>query len=133
MIESEDAAGVEGGLEGLGVGLAGGVLEQLVNAVAPLEHRVVLAARADQVREGELLAGEVKLDRVAEGDLEGVVLAAGAALHEELALLGDDQELGRFPRAPGELDDRVDDADVEVGEDDAEFFGAELLALSGEA
>ena len=85
--------------------------------------------RPDQVRQRELLAREVELDRVAEGDLERVVLPARAALQQELALLADDQQLGRLARAARELDDRVDHPDVEVRQDDGELFDGERLAL----
>ena len=131
VVQRQHAAAVERRLQRLRVALAGDVLEQLVDAVAPLEHRVVVFLGADQVRQRELLAGQVKLQGVAEGDLERVVLAAGAALEQELALLADDQQLGGLARALGVVDDGVDDADVEVRQDDGQFFGAERLAAAG--
>src|SRR4051812_551203 len=131
VIEPEHTAAVEGALERLRVALARDVLEELVDAAAPLEHRVVVALGPDQVRQRELLSRKMELDRMAEGDLERVILPAGAALQEELAVVGDDQELRRLAAAAREFGDRVDRADVEVRQDDGKLFGAELLALPG--
>src|SRR5690606_30673503 len=113
------------GLEGAVVAGALDVLEELVDAALPLQHRVVVFLGADEVGEGELLLGEVELEGVAEGDLEGVVLAAGAAFEEEHAPVGADEELGGLAGAAGELLDLVEGADVVVGEDDGELVGGE--------
>src|SRR5258706_15675651 len=60
--------------------------------------------------------------------LKRVILAAGAALEQELALLGVDQQLGGFSRAAGVFGDRFDDADVEMRHHDDQFFSPEALA-----
>ncbi len=113
--------------------MAGDVFEEFVDAVAPLEHGVVVLPRADQMRQGKLLAGQIELQGVGEGDFEGIVFAAGAALEEEFSLFADDEEFWSFAGAAGEFDDGVDDADVEMGEDDGEFFSGELLPGSAGA
>ena len=111
------------------VGLTRNVLEQLVDRVAPLEHRIIFLSRADQVRQRELLARQVQLDRVREGDLVRIILPPRAAFEQELALLADDQQLGGLARPAGILDDRVDHPDVEMRHHDREFFRGKLLAL----
>ena len=116
--QPQDAAGVEGGFEGLGKGLAGDVFEKLVDAVAPLEHRVVVLFGSDQMRERELLGREIELKGMGEGDLEGVITSAGSSFEEEFALLADDEELGGFSGAAGEFDDGFNGADVEIGKND---------------
>ena len=58
MVERQDSTAVERALERLRVALAGDVLEHLVDGIAPLEHRVVLAPRADQMGQGKLFARE---------------------------------------------------------------------------
>ena len=63
-----------------------------------------------------------------EGDLEGVVLAAGAALEQEFALVALEEEFWRFARAAGVFGDALDNSDIEVGEDDGEFLGVEPLS-----
>src|SRR5258706_4161298 len=128
MIEPQDAAGVEGRFEGLRIALPGDVLEDFVDRVAPLQHRVVLAPRADQVRQRKLLAGKVKLQRMRKRHLERVILAAGAALEQELALFGVDEQLGGFSRAAGVFGDRFNDADVEMRHHDDQFLSPEALA-----
>ena len=131
VVQREHAAGVERALQRLRVALAGDVLEQLVDAVAPLEHRVVFLARPDQVRQRELLLGQVKLKRVAERDLERVVLPPRAALEEELALLADDEQFRGFAGPAREVDDGVDHPDVEVRHHDRQLFGRKRLADAG--
>ncbi len=130
VIQREHPAAVEGGFERLGISLAGDVFEELVHGVAPLEHRIVVLLGADKMWQGKLLARQVKLQRVGEGDLVRIVFAAGAALEKELALLADNQELGGFAGAARIIDDRVEHADVKVRHDDGKFFSGELLARS---
>ena len=96
MKQSQDASGVEGGFEGLGVGLAGDVFEEFVNGALGLEHGVVVGLGADEVWQGELLVGEEVLEGVAEDDFGGIVFAAGAAFEETFAWVGGDEECGGF-------------------------------------
>src|SRR5665213_201888 len=129
VIERQNPPAVERGFERLRITLAGDVLEKLVDGVSPLEHRVVGFARADQMRQRELLARQIKLNGMAEGDFVRIILPACPPFEEELALLADDEEFWRLPRAARVIDDGVDDADVEVREDDREFLGEKRLAL----
>ncbi len=131
MVERQDPARIKRRFQRLRIRLAGDIFEQLIDAVAPLQHRIVFFARADEVREGELFAGQMKLEGMSEGHLERVVLAPRAAFEQKLSLLADDQQLGGFARPAGEFDDGVDDADVEMRKDDGQFLGRELLAKPG--
>jgi hypothetical protein len=65
----------------------------------------------------------VGLDGVGEGDAVEVVLAAGAALQEELALLGDDYHFWRAAVAAGQGFYLMNDADVVMAEDANELLG----------
>ena len=57
---------------------------------AQLQHRVVFFARADQMRQGKLLARQIELQGMGERDFEGIVFSACAAFEQEFALLADD-------------------------------------------
>ena len=63
-------------------------------------------------------------------DLERVILPSGAALEEELALLGCDQQLGGLARAARVFDDRLEHADVEVRHDDRQLIDGKAFALA---
>jgi hypothetical protein len=71
VIEGQDAAGVEGGFQRLRITLAGNVLEHFVDAVAPLEHGIVLAPRADEVRQRKLLGGQKSCRACVKATLNG--------------------------------------------------------------
>ena len=71
------------------------------------------------------------LDGVGEGDAVEVVLAAGAALQQELALLGDDDHFGRAAVAAGQGLDLMNDADVVMAEDSYKLLGRKMCAASG--
>src|SRR5688500_9740523 len=66
---------------------------------------------------------------MAEGDLERIVFPARPPLEQEFSLLADDEQLGRLARAAGEFHHRINDADVEMGENDGELFERKRLAL----
>jgi hypothetical protein len=133
VIQRQYAPGIERTFKRLRIRLPGDVLEQLVDAIAPLEHRVVLFARPDQMRQRKLLARQVKLDRMTEGDLERIILPPRASLEQEFSLLADDEQLGRLARPPREFGDRIHDADVVMREDDRQFFQGKDLAGSAPA
>ena len=85
------------------------------------------------MRQRKLLAGKIELQRVGKRDLERIVLSACPAFEQKFSLLADDEKLGRFARAAGKLDDRIDHPDVKMGEDDRQFLGGKLLSLPGGA
>jgi hypothetical protein len=80
------------------------------------------------MRQRKLLGGQIKLKCVAERDFIRVILPAGPAFEQELPLLADNQQLGRFARTAGKFGDRIDDSDVEMRQDDGEFLGRECFA-----
>jgi hypothetical protein len=67
---------------------------------------------------------------VREGDAVEIVLAAGAALEQELAPLGYDDHFGRAAVAPGERLYREDYADIVMAQDSDKFFRSEMCAAS---
>ena len=64
VVAGEDFSGVEGGFEGVVVGVAVDVFEEFVDVVVVLDHGVVVFAGADEVGEGEFLGGEEILEGV---------------------------------------------------------------------
>ena len=94
--QSEHAPGIKRALQRLRIALAGDVFEQLVHAAAPLEHRVVVFFGSDEMRQRELLGGQVHLKRVAKSDLKRIILSTGAAFQKKFAVIGNNQELGRL-------------------------------------
>ncbi len=127
VVEAENLAGVERRVER---GVVAGTLdelEHLVDARFPDEHGVVVVPRAEQVRQGEVLAGKGELDLVSEGHLGHVVLALGAALEEELAPLALDDQLGRAARAASKLLDARNNAQVEMAQRNRQLAGTECL------
>jgi UDP-N-acetyl-D-mannosaminuronic acid transferase (WecB/TagA/CpsF family) len=85
------------------------------------------------MRKRELLGRQVKLQRVTEGDLVRIILAAGTAFEQKLALLGDDQQLGRLAAAARKFGDRIDNPDVVMRQDDRQLLGRELFTAIGAA
>jgi hypothetical protein len=130
VVAGKDAAGVEGGFEGVVVGVAVEVFEKFVDVAVVLDHGVVVFAGADEVGEGEVFGGEEVLEGVGEGDFEGVVFALGAAFEEELAALAGDEEFGGLAGAARVVLDGGDVADVEMAEDDGQFVGGEFFAVA---
>jgi len=110
---------------------AGDEFEELVNVAVQLQDCVGVAASGDQTGYGEGASGQVDLDGVGEGDAVEVVLAAGAALEQELALLGDDNHFWGTAVAAGEGFDLMNDADVVMAEDANQFLGRKMCAASG--
>ena len=124
-------AGVDCGLRRAVVARAGDEFEKLVDVVVQLEDCVVVAAGGQQGRDGEGLLGEMGLDGVGEGDAVEVVLAARAALEQELALVGYDDHFWGTAVAAGQRLDLVDDADVVMAEDAYQLFGRKMCSASG--
>jgi len=110
---------------------AGDEFEELVDVAVKLQDCIAVAARGEQSRDGEGPGGQVGLDGVGEGDAVEVVLAAGAALQEELALLGDDYHFGRAAVTAGQGLDLMNDADVVMAEDANQLLGRKICAASG--
>ncbi len=110
---------------------AGDEFEELVDVAVQLQDCVAVAARGEQTRNGEGPGGQVGLDSVGEGDAVEIVLAAGAALQEELALLGDDYHFGGAAVAAGQGLDLMNDADVVMAEDSNQLLGRKMCAASG--
>ena len=110
---------------------AGDEFEELVDVAVKLQDCAAVAARGEQSRDGEGASGQVGLDGVGEGDAVEVVLAAGAALQEELALLGDDYHFGRAAVTAGQGLDLMNDADVVMAEDANQLLGRKICAASG--
>ena len=110
---------------------AGDEFEELVYVAVHLQDCIVFAASGEQTRDGEGLLGQVHLDGMGEGDAVEVVLAAGAALQEKLALLGDDYHFGRTAVAAGQGLYPMNDADVVMAEDSYQLLGRKMCATSG--
>src|SRR5271170_6958062 len=96
MIQSKNAGGIAGGFKGIVVTSAAYVFKKFVYGSQNLEHGIVFPARADQMRQGKLFFRQVKLQRVAEGNLKRIVLSAGAAFKKIFALFTANEELGRL-------------------------------------
>ena len=110
---------------------AGDEFEELVNVAVKLQDCAAVAAHGEQSRDGEGPGGQVGLDGVGEGDAVEVVLAAGATLQEELALLGDDDHFGGTEIAAGQGFGLMNDADVVMAEDANQLLGRKMCAASG--
>ncbi len=109
----------------------GDEFEELVDVAVHLQDCIVVAARGDKGGNGEGLAVKMGLDGVGEGDAVEVVLAAGATLEEELALLGYDDHFGRAAVAAGQGLGLMNDADVVMAEDANQLLGRKMCAASG--
>lgn len=109
---------------------AGDEFEELVDVAVQLQDCIAVAARGDQTRDGEGFGGQVGLDGVGEGDAVEVVLAAGAALQEEFALLGYDYHFRREAVAAGQGLYTMNDADVVMAEDSYQLLGRKMCAAS---
>ena len=137
VIERLDAAGVGGRLGGLVVGVPRDELEHLIDGPAGAQAGFAGVARWREVRQGELLGGQLGLDGMAEDD-PGLVIAAGrAALEQVLALAALDGELRRPPAAAPELLQALDGSNVVVRQDDDQLVPGKgvvvKLALGGRA
>ena len=110
---------------------AGDEFEKLVDVAVKLQDCIVVAASGEQTRDGKGLSGQMCLDGVGEGDAVEVVLAAGATLQEELALLGNDDHFGRAAVAAGQGLDLMNDADVVMAEDPYQLLGRKMCTASG--
>lgn len=110
---------------------AGDEFEELVNVAVKLQDCIAVAARGEQTRDGEGPGGQVGLDGVGEGNAVEVVLAAGAAFQQELALLGDDDHFRRAAIAAGQGFDLLNHADVVMAEDANQLLGRKMCAASG--
>jgi hypothetical protein len=130
VIESQSFAGVKGGFEGIVVIAAANVFKKLIDGIVVLEHGVIVFAGADEMGERELFAGEIKLKGVGEGDLERIILAAGAAFKKVFAFFGVDKELGGAAGTTGIFLHGLNRADVKVTHHNDKFLGGESFPVA---
>src|SRR5205823_6507868 len=108
VIKAKNSAGIKSGLERLRIALAGDVFEYFVDVIPPLQHRIVVALGADEMGQWKLLAGEIKLQCVGEGDLKWIILSPRPPFQQKLPLFAMDHQFWRFSRAARVFGDGID-------------------------
>lgn len=96
-----------------------------------LQGCFVPVAGEKQICDRESMVGQILLDAVGERHSLEVVLALGAPLEQEFALVGDDDHFGSAAISAGQRFETENDADVVMAEDANKLLRRKMCTASG--